>query len=119
MVDPGVLLVSLAASCLCFVGITMMVSAMGRTEEAVGGASWGILLVMSMIGGGMLPLMFMPSWLKTLSNFSPVKWGILSIEGGIWRGLTYSEIVLPVGVLLGIGTLCFVIGVTLLNRSER
>ncbi|MFZ5981044.1 MAG: ABC transporter permease [Candidatus Zixiibacteriota bacterium] len=119
VVNPGILLVSLVATCLCFVGVTMMVSVMGKTEEAVGGASWGILLVMSMIGGGMLPLMFMPGWLKTISHISPVKWGILSIEGGIWRGFTYSEIIFPVAVLLGIGSVCFAVGVTLINRSER
>ncbi len=119
IVNPGVLAVSLVAACLCFVGLTMMVSAIGKSEEAVAGAGWGILLVMAMIGGGMLPLMFMPGWLKTLSHFSPVKWGILAIEGGIWRDFTYAEIWLPVVILLGIGTLCFSAGVTLLSRTDR
>lgn len=119
IVNPGILAVSLVAACLCFVGLTMMVSAIGKSEEAVAGAGWGILLVMAMIGGGMLPLMFMPGWLKTLSHFSPVKWGILAIEGGIWRDFTYTEIWLPVVILLGIGTLCFSAGVTLLSRTDR
>ncbi|MBN1211636.1 MAG: ABC transporter permease, partial [candidate division Zixibacteria bacterium] len=116
---PGVLAISLVAASLCFVGVTMMVSVIGKTEEAVGGAGWGILLVMAMVGGGMLPLMFMPNWLRTISHISPVKWGILSIEGGIWRDFSYSEILLPVVILLGIGTLCFTVGVTLLTRADK
>jgi len=118
VVNPGVLMISLVAASLCFVGVTMMVSVIGKTEEAVSGGGWGILLVLAMIGGGMLPLMFMPGWLRTISHISPVKWGILSIEGGIWRDFSYSEILMPVVILLGIGTLCFTVGVTLLTRAD-
>jgi hypothetical protein len=27
----------------------------------------------------------MPGFLRTASNFSPMKWGILALEGAIWR----------------------------------
>ncbi|MBN1213563.1 MAG: ABC transporter permease, partial [candidate division Zixibacteria bacterium] len=43
IVSPGVLAISLVAASLCFVGVTMLVSVIGKTEEAVGGAGWGIL----------------------------------------------------------------------------
>ena len=116
--NPILLLIALGSSALCFVGISMFVSTIGKTEESVGGAAWGILLVAAMTGGGMIPLMFMPSWLVTISNFSPVKWGILAIEGAVWRGFTYSDMLLPVGMLLGIGALTFTIGVTVLSRRD-
>ncbi len=116
--NPIILLIALTSAAFCFVGISMFVSTIGKTEESVGGAAWGILLVAAMTGGGMIPLMFMPGWLVTISNFSPVKWGILAIEGGVWRDFSITDMLLPVGMLLGIGILTFAIGVTILSKRE-
>lgn len=117
--DPLMMALALVSVAFCFVGISIMVSVMGKTEESVGGASWAVLLVASMIGGGMIPLMMMPRWLLTVSHISPVKWGILAIEGGIWRGFTFSDMMLPVGMLLLMGSLFFIIGVTVLSRFDK
>lgn len=116
--NPGILALGVASAALCFVGLTMLVSVIGRTEEAVGGASWGIFLVAAMTGGGMIPVMFMPNWLLTISHASPVKWGILAIEGGIWRSFTLAEMLLPVSMLLGIGAVAFAIGVIIMSRFD-
>jgi ABC-2 type transport system permease protein len=74
-------------------------------------------MLMAMFGGGMVPLLFMPGFMKTLSNFSPVKWSVLALEGSIWRGFTLSEIAVPCAVLIGIGAVCLAIGVRILSRS--
>jgi ABC-2 type transport system permease protein len=100
----------LVAVALCFVGIMMLLSVLGRTEQAAAGIGWAVILVMAMLGGGMLPLFFMPKWLQTLSHFSPVKWGILAMEGAMWRGFSYTEMLLPCALLLAIGTVCFAAG---------
>ena len=60
----------------------------------------GANMFMAMFGGGMMPLVFMPGFMKTISHFSPVKWSILALEGSIWRGFTLSEMLLPCAVLL-------------------
>ncbi|MCU0255801.1 MAG: ABC transporter permease [Vicinamibacterales bacterium] len=65
-----------------FVGIMMLISVIGETEQTVGGLAWAILLPMAMFGGGMVPLFVMPGWMQAVSNVSPVKWGILALEGG-------------------------------------
>ncbi len=116
--DPIILAVGIVATAFCFVGVSMLISVLGKTEESVGGAAWGILMVAAMTGGGMIPVMFMPSWLLTVSHASPVKWGILAIEGGIWRDFSYAEMVLPVGVLLAIGAATFVVGTTILSKRD-
>ena len=67
---------------------------------------------------GMMPPSFLPSFMQTVSHFSPVKWGILALEGAIWRGFSPSEMFLPCGVLLGMGTVCFGLGVTVLARKD-
>ncbi|MCK4856436.1 MAG: ABC transporter permease [candidate division Zixibacteria bacterium] len=114
----GLLLLAIVACGCCFVGIMMAISVLGKTEEAVGGAGWAILLIMAMLGGGMVPIMVMPSWLQKIGVVSPIKWGILSLEGAIWRGFALSEMLLPVGVLVGVGALFFTIGVLRFRCSE-
>ena len=112
------LVVALGASAFCFVGLMMLISVLGRTRAAVAGAGWAILLVMSMTGGGMIPLIAMPPWMLTVSNFSLVKWGVFSVEGAIWRGLSWSELALPLSILVGAGAVAFLIGASALTRSE-
>jgi ABC-2 type transport system permease protein len=53
----------------------------------------------------------MPPFLETLSNVSPFKWAIVAVEGGMWRGFTAADMLLPCGILLGVGAVAFVIGV--------
>jgi ABC-2 type transport system permease protein len=116
--NPPALLAALAASAFCFVGIMMVISTLGRTHQAVSGAGWAILLVMSMTGGGMIPLIAMPSWMVTLSHFSLVKWGVLAVEGAIWRGFSWSEMALPLGILVAVGALGLAIGAQRLERAQ-
>ena len=69
------------STAFCFVGIMMLLSLVGKTEQATGGAAWGALTVMAMFGGGMIPIAFMPSFMANISNYDPVKWAVLSVEG--------------------------------------
>jgi hypothetical protein len=46
------------------------------------------MILMAMFGGGMIRLLFVPGFMRTLSHFSPVKWSMLDLEGAIWGLLT-------------------------------
>jgi ABC-2 type transport system permease protein len=113
------LLLAMAAVCIAcaFVGIMMLMSVIGKSEEAVSGAAWGANMLMAMFGGGMIPLVFMPSFMRTLSDFSPAKWSVLALEGSIWRGFTFAEMLTPCAVLLGVGAVCLTIGGLVLSRA--
>ena len=113
------LLLALAAVCIafCFVGIMMLMSVIGKSEEAVSGAAWGANMLMAMFGGGMIPLVFMPNFMKSLSDFSPAKWSVLALEGSIWRGFTFGEMLTPCAVLVGVGAVCLAIGGFVLSRA--
>jgi ABC-2 type transport system permease protein len=116
--QPLLLAVALVSAAVCFVGIMMAMSVLGKTEDSVAGAGWAILLVMAMLGGGMMPLFFMPGWLRAISSISPVKWGILALEGAVWRDFSIGELLLPVVILWGVGIAFFAIGVFVFSRSE-
>ena len=117
--SPGLLILAAFSTACCFVGIMMLMATIGKSEEAVGGASWGANVMMAMFGGGMVPLAFMPPVMKTLSDLSPVKWAILSLEGAIWRGFTFGEMLLPCGILLLIGAAGLGLGTVLLTRRVK
>ncbi|MEE3372438.1 MAG: ABC transporter permease [Planctomycetota bacterium] len=112
------LLLALAAfSIACsFVGIMLAMSVTGRTAESVNGAAWGSGVLMAMFGGGMVPLVFMPEFMQTLSLFSPVRWAVEALEGAIWRNYSAVEMLRPCGVLMGIGAIGFCVGILVLKR---
>jgi len=116
--SPPMLIAALHASAYCFVGIMMVVAVLGHSQQAVAGAGWAILLIMSMTGGGMIPLIAMPAWMQAVSNFSLVKWGVLAIEGAIWRGFSWGEMALPLAILVIVGSIGFLIGSRALAKSE-
>jgi len=109
---------AVASSAICFVGIMMLLSVLGRTENAVAGSSWGVLVFCSMIGGGMVPLMAMPAWMQQVSAVSPVKWAILALEGAIWRGFSFVEMLPPCSVLIVLGIVCFAVGAKLFQARK-
>ncbi len=104
------LLVAILSVSVGFVGIMMLLSVLGRTERSAGGIGWAVLLILGMLGGAMMPLEFMPESLRQFASISPIKWSILALEGAVWRRFTVQEMLLPCGVLLGIGLGCFVLG---------
>ncbi len=112
------LAMAVASSAACFTGLMMIFATLGKTEQAVAGWAWGGMMPMAMLGGGMVPLMMMPSWMQTMSNISPVKWAVYSMEGAIWRGFTLEKMLLPCFILLAIGLAGFLFGVVVLSRRE-
>ncbi|MET0388366.1 MAG: ABC transporter permease [Polyangiales bacterium] len=112
--DPAKYLATLFACTVCFTGLTMVLCTLGKTEQAVSGAGWATLIVFAMIGGAMVPLSVMPSWLLELSNVSPVKWGIWALEGATWRDLAWHELLRPLALLVAFGVTCFVAGLSIL-----
>lgn len=116
--SPLLAVLSMVSTALCFTGLMMIASVMGKTEQAVAGASWGAMMPFAMVGGGMIPLIAMPPWLLALSDYSPFKWGIYSMEGAIWRGFDLGEMLMPCGILVGLGAVFFTIGVWVFRRLD-
>jgi ABC-2 type transport system permease protein len=117
--SPALVALAAVSIAACFVGIMVAMSVIGKSEEAVSGAAWSANMLMAMFGGGMVPLIFMPAFMRTLSSASPVKWSILALEGAIWRDFSLSEMLLPCGLLVAIGVVFFTIGSVVLSRATN
>lgn len=118
-VSYSVLFVALLCVSFAFAGIMMLLAVLGRSKTSPGQLAWGVILIMAITGGGMLPLFFMPEWLRSISHLSPVKWGIYAIEAGVWRGGSMLDMLGPFALLLGIGVVGFFIGARSFVLSER
>ncbi|MGQ0628248.1 MAG: ABC transporter permease [Phycisphaerales bacterium] len=115
--DPLLLLGAMVVASIGFVGVMVFIAGVSTTEGAASGLARAVVLVLAMIGGGTIPVMFMPEWMKTFAGISPFKWAGQIIQGALWRGLDASELALPAAVLLGMGILGFVIGLAAFRRS--
>jgi ABC-2 type transport system permease protein len=115
--DPLKYAVAVVATVSCFAGLTMALSLFGRTEQSVAGAGWATLILMAMLGGAMVPLSLMPSWLLSLSDLSPVKWGITALEGATWRAFGWHELGLSLLRLVGFGVAAFIGAAAMLGAS--
>lgn len=117
-VSPLLLIPAIVCIAVAVVGIMMLMSVLGRSEAAVGGISWAVLVVMAMFGGGMIPLAAMDGVLAQLSHISIFRWTILALEGAVWRDYSLIEMFTPCGILLAIGVGGFIVGSVVYSRRS-
>ncbi|MCC6357935.1 MAG: ABC transporter permease, partial [Phycisphaerales bacterium] len=115
----GLLALAIVSVAVGFVGVMMVLSVLGRTEQSAGGIGWAALTMLAMIGGGMVPAVFMPAWMQSIGSISPIFWAIRAFEGPIWRETSLVGMLQPCGILLAMGVGLFALGATIFNRTER
>ncbi|MBU3727747.1 MAG: ABC transporter permease [Phycisphaerales bacterium] len=118
-VDPVALAVALVATSVAFTGIAMLIAALFRSDDAAQGAGRALVLVMAIIGGGSIPLVFMPDMLRRFSGVSPFRWAVSAIEAPLWRGTPWADQWPALLVLLAIGAGCSGAAWVALSRRDR
>jgi ABC-2 type transport system permease protein len=116
--SPLKLAVAFAASSVGFTGVMMLLAGLSKTEGAGAGMGRAVVLVLAMIGGGTVPLFFLPQFMQTASKISPFTWATLAIEGAVWRGHTWGEMAVPLAVLGVFGVAGFAIGTMCLKWTH-
>jgi ABC-2 type transport system permease protein len=111
------LAVASAATAFGFSGVMMLLAGGFRTQGGAQGAGRAVLLVLAMLGGGTVPLVFMPGFLRTLSDVSPFKWAVLVAEGCTWRAWGAAEMWMPLAALVAIGAVGLASGAALVRRT--
>ena len=118
-VDPIALSVALVATSVAFTGIAMLIAALFRSDDAAQGAGRALVLVMAIIGGGSIPLVFMPDMLRRFSGVSPFRWAVAAIEAPLWRGTPWADQWPALLILLAIGAGCSLAAWAALSRRDR
>lgn len=116
---PGMLFLATVFSACAFVGVMMFLAVIGRSGEGSAGFGRSVILIMALIGGGTLPVFFMPAFMQPVSMASPFKWSVDAIEGATWRGYDMHQMSLPLAVLAGIAIGGFVLGSIMFRRAMR
>jgi ABC-2 type transport system permease protein len=98
------LVITLAAS-LAAAGLAMLLATACTTRRQAQTVANTVILVISALGGSMVPRFFMPEVLRDLGWLTPNAWALEAYSGVFWRQETLAELTLPIGLLAGAGIL--------------
>ena len=101
----GFLAVALASAVMAAT-FGLLVAAVGRTPAATRRAAIFVVLVMVMLGGAWVPTFIFPAWLQQFTWLVPVRWAVDGFDAMTWRGLAFSDVLVPVSLLLGFSAVC-------------
>jgi ABC-2 type transport system permease protein len=85
--SPIKMVVAVLAASLGFTGLTLLMAGLSRSEEGADGLGRAALMVLAMIGGGAIPLAFMPAAMVTRQPLQPVQVGPAGLRGRAVAGL--------------------------------
>jgi ABC-2 type transport system permease protein len=115
---PQWLGITLAASA-CAASMSLALASLCKSRQQATTLSNFIVLVMSAIGGSMVPRFLMPDWLQEASWLFPTAWAIEAYNGLLWRGDGLDDLALPVGALVGASLVSFGLAIAALRRTVR
>jgi ABC-2 type transport system permease protein len=98
------------------IGIGLVIAGFARRMSQVGLLTVLFLAPMLFLSGGWVPPESMPSWLRPITNFSPLKYYLELGLGVILKGLTLRECFVPMLSFLLLSVLCLAGGYTVLVR---
>lgn len=111
-------LVALAASAAA-AGVALPLAALSRTRQQAQTLSTFAVLLLSAIGGSMIPRFLMPEWLRQLGVITPTTWGIEAFQGTLWRGDGLVALAPSLAILLAYAAAGAAITLWVLRREAR
>lgn len=116
--------VNVPALCLMIIATAFAVSSLGiflaaiaKTRQQAQNLSTIIILIMSAIGGSMIPLFIMPSILQKIALLSVNYWGIQGFYDIFWRSLPLGEILPKIFILMCIGIFMTLASIQLFKKK--
>lgn len=96
------LVISLAA-CIACAGLAMLLATACATRRQAQTVANTVILVLSALGGSMVPRFLMPDVLKDLGWLTPNTWALEAYSGVFWRGESLLAVAFPVSLLAAAG----------------
>lgn len=95
----------------------IFLAAIARSRQHAQSLSTLIILVMSAIGGSMIPLFIMPDIMNTLARFSVNYWSIQGFYDIFWRSLPLADILPKILLLTAIGSVLTMVSLRLFSKN--
>jgi len=108
-VQPALLLPAMAAIAVAFTMVAMAMASLFQSLGGSEGAGRSVILILALLGGGSVPLVFMPPALASASAVSPFRWAIAALEGPLWRGGSMQSQLMAIGAVLVVAAVAAVI----------
>ena len=113
---PALILMIIATAFAC-ASFGIFIASIAKTRKQVESYSSLIILIMSAIGGSMIPIFIMPVIMQKIAIISVNYWGIQGFYDIFWRHLPIIDISVRAAVLFGIGLLMVLISVRNFKRN--
>ena len=119
--EPGgnifYLLIIIFATAFACSGFGIFIAAISTSRKQAESLSTIIILIMSAIGGSMIPIFFMPEFMQKISVISLNYWAIQGFFDVLGRDAGLGPVMTKVGILLLIGLIMSLISAILFRRN--
>ena len=106
------------ASASAAAGLALLVTSVCSTRRQAQTLANIAILIVSAVGGSMVPRFFMPPLLQKLGWLTPNTWALEAYTSLLWRGDPLSAVLLPVSLLLVTAVAGLVVAVLMTRRTE-
>jgi ABC-2 type transport system permease protein len=105
----AVLLVCLVIT-LCSTALGILLAAIARTENQIGGLSTLLVWGLGILGGAFIPIFILDQYLGPVVKLVPQYWANRALSSLMLRGLGLADVATEIAVLLGFTVVFFLIG---------
>ena len=113
--DPLAVVMVLGAYVLAATGLAVLVSALVRTRDQLGGLAPLLATGLAMLGGCLWPVEILSPVMQTVAKLTPTGWAVMGLTDVVARNQGVASAVTPTLVLVGFAAVSLGIGVRLLK----
>jgi ABC-type Na+ efflux pump permease subunit len=116
-INPWALVLMILSTSLAVSSLGIFLAAIAKSRQQAQSLSTLIILVMSAIGGSMIPLFVMPDIMSKLAVISVNYWSIQGFYDIFWRSLPLSEILPRILILTGAAIVFTIVSIRLFSKN--
>lgn len=111
------LMLMIIATAFACSGFGVFIAAISTSRKQAEGLATIVILLMSAIGGSMIPIFFMPAFMQKMAVISINYWAISGFFDVLGRDVSFLQILHKTGILLGIGVTMMIVSASLFKRN--
>lgn len=112
---PLAVVLVLGSLVLAATGLGIMLSALMKTRSQLSALVPVLSTAMAMLGGCYWPLDITPPVMQQVARFTPTGWAMIGLKNTVGRGMGVEAVMAPVGVLLAMAVVFFIVGLSRLR----